>query len=47
MNREKLKEAKELINDLETSGKVRYIVRGPPCDRKIVKVPVKKSSSRS
>ena len=28
MNKEKLKEAKELINDLETSGKVRSPVTG-------------------
>ena len=40
-NKEKVAEAKKL-NDEEKSGKYKYIVRGPPWERRIIKILVKK-----
>jgi hypothetical protein len=41
LNKEKVKQAKEK-NDKNESGDYQYVVRGPPWERKVVKVKVKK-----
>ena len=41
LNKEKVKQAKEK-NEENESGDYQYVVRGPPWERKVVKVKVKK-----